>query len=207
MTVIKMTGFWKDSTKKVPTHFLDFLNYAGVISYQKKLKQIKILVSPDLPQIPKNIYIDPARPFSNIIWIKRVLSECSDFIYWMDKHFHKVALDWLWSTADSNRIRKIRILSLSSTGNNNVNKDTKKTYLHFKQEMKNKGIEVIWSVIDSTEMRDSHDRWIIGGNNYLLNLPNVNAIASGQRSEINHSDNYKDSLRAFETYWTKSQEL
>jgi len=206
LTVLKTTGFWFYESREPLTHFLDFLNYTGIITYNKKTRTVKILISPDAPRVPKNIFVDPARPFSNILWIKRVLSECKGSIYWLDKHFQKEALEWLWAVADASKIGEIRILSLDM-GDKNLGSDARKYYKRFKQEMSNKGITVTWAVIDSALIKDTHDRWIIDGKGYLRNIPNVNAISSGQRSEMNYSDNYDKALKAFNDYWSKSIEV
>jgi hypothetical protein len=206
ITVLKTTGFWFYSSVKPMTHFLDLLNQLDVISYNKKMKQIKILISPDAPYVPKNVFIDPSRPFSNILWIKRILSECFGSISWFDKHFQKEALEWLWAVADAEKIKEIKILSLD-LGDVNLGIDAKKSYRRFKQEMKNKGITVTWAVIDSKLVRDTHDRWIMDEVNYLRNVPNVNAISSGQRSEMLESKNYDQVMSAFTNYWTNSKEV
>lgn len=206
LTVLKTTGFWFYESKEPLTHFLDFLNYAEIITYHKKTRAVKILISPDTPRTPKNIFIDPARPFSNILWIKRVLAECEGSIMWLDKHFQKEGLEWIWSIADSDRIKEIRILSLNM-GDINLGSDARKYFKRFKQEMENKGIKTSWATIDSTKIRDTHDRWILDEVGYLRNVPNVNAISSGQRSEMNLSENYDDAHVAFKKYWLESTEI
>jgi hypothetical protein len=206
LTVLKATGFWFYSSAEPMTHFLDLLNQVGIISYSKKLRQVKVLVSPDAPYVPKNVFIDPNRPFSNILWIKRVLAECKGSILWFDKHFQKEALEWLWAIADANKITEIKLLSLD-LGEANLGSEARKSYKRFKQEMSAKGISVIWSIIDSKLVRDSHDRWILDGSGYLRNVPNVNAISSGQRSEMSASENYEHVLPVFEEYWEKSKEI
>lgn len=206
LTVLKTTGFWFYDSKEPLTHFLDFLNYAGIITYNKKTRAVKILISPDTLRTPKNIFIDPSRPFSNILWIKRVLGECEESISWLDKHFQKEGLEWLWGIADAERIKEIRILSLDM-GDVNLGGEARKYFKRFKQEMENKGIKVTWATIDSKQIRDAHDRWVIDGVGYLRNVPNVNALSSGQRSEMNLSENYDDARSAFEEYWSKSKEV
>jgi hypothetical protein len=86
----------------------------------------------------------------------------------------------------------------------NLGADARNAYKRFKKEMNNKGIDVTWATIDSRDIRDAHDRWIIGKNEYLRNIPNVNAISSGQRSEMNYSENYDEASTAFASYWAKS---
>ncbi len=73
-------------------------------------------------------------------------------------------------------------------GDVNLSSDARKYYRRFKQEMENKGISVAWATIDSKLVRDTHDRWILDDVGYLRNIPNVNAISSGQRSEMNLSE-------------------
>ena len=206
LTVLKATNFWFNDSNEPLTHFLDLLNYVGIVSYQKKIRKVKILISPDTPYVPKNIFIDPKRPFSNIIWIKRILGECEQNIYWLDKHFQKEAFEWLWAISDANKINEIRILSLD-LGDANLSTGAKKEYGRFKKEMGSKGISVKWATINSRDIKDAHDRWIIGGNEYLRNVPNVNAISSGQRSEMNYSENYDKALSAFIGYWKKATEI
>lgn len=206
LTVLKSTGFWTYSSIEPMTHFLDLLNQAGIISYSRKLRQVKILISPDTSHVPKNVFIDPSRPFSNILWIKRVLAECNGSILWFDKHFQKEAFEWLWAIADANKIKKIHVLSLD-LGEANLNTEAKKYYQRFKREMFGKGIEVLWRVIDSKLLRDTHDRWIMDDNEYLRNIPNVNAISSGQRSEMSKSENYNDVYSAFNDYWAKAADV
>ncbi len=206
ITVLKSTQLWGTSTRESLTHFLDLLNYVEIISYNKKAKGITVVISPDTEKTPISVFIDPDRPFSNLMWIKKILSECENYIYWFDKHFQKQALDWIWAIADSGKIKEIKILSLD-LGEDNLNKDVRNLYKRLKQELSLKGVQLIWSIIDSKSIKDSHDRWIIGGKDTVWNVPNVNAISSGQRSELNRSENYKQILEAFNQYWGLSTEV
>lgn len=206
LTVLKTTGFWFYDSREPLTHLLDFMNYAEIINYNKKTRVVRVLVSPDTSRAPRNVFIDPARPFSNIMWIKKVLSECVGGIYWLDKHFQKEALEWLWAIADASKIKQIRIISLD-LGEGNLNAVARKDIVRFKQEMANKKIDASWATIDSKLVRDAHDRWIIDDVDYARNVPNVNAISSGQRSEMNLTENYEEVKKAFDEYWNKSVEV
>ncbi len=206
LTVLKSTGYWAYDSMSPLTHFLDLLNYCSVATYNRKNKTIKILMSPDSPTVPKSVFIDPNRPFSNIMWLKRILAECTGHIYWLDKHFQKEAFEWIWAIADATKLDTIRILSLD-LGEANLNIEARNNYKRLKKELANKGIGLVWATIDSKLIRDAHDRWIIGGNNYVRNVPNVNAITSGQKSELNISDNYLEISQSFEDYWKHSTEV
>ena len=204
LTVLKSTGHCNDWYPHEMERFLELLDWSGIIRFDQKNYRLSVLVPPSTEILPNTIYIDPERPFSNVMWIKRVLKRCQGFIYWLDKHFEKSALEWLWEIANADKISEIRILSLDCE--NNVNKVAKKDYKRLNKELKNKGIDLIWAVIDSKSIRDTHDRWIIS-KDYAVNVPNVNAIASGQRSEMNKSENPNDIKKAFQKYWSKSKEI
>lgn len=206
LSTLKITGHWSYGVKGTLVHFLDLLNYVGIIKYQKSKQKIEILISPDVQPLPKNIFINPDRPYSNIVCVKKILGECNEYIYWLDKHFQKEGLEWIWAIADANKIKEVKILSLG-LADSNLNATTKKEYKRFKKELCLKGIQAEWRIVDSKNIKDTHDRWIIGGKKYLKNVPNVNAISSGQRSEITSSDNHKEVLSAFNAYWANGEEI
>jgi hypothetical protein len=198
ITVLKSVNFWESDIKLA--HFLDLLNSLEIITYNRKAKIIKILIPPDTEKIPPSIFIDPQRPYSNIMWIKKIISKCRGYLYWIDKHFQKEAFEWIFASADANKINEIKILSLDLKEDN---KNATKEYGRLKKELENKGINLEWHVIDSTFIKDSHDRWIISENE-ARNIPNVNAISSGQKSELNLSENKEILEKDFLEYWEKS---
>lgn len=206
LTVLKTTGFWIFEEKRLLTHFLDLLNLGKIIKYDRKNRKISVLVTPDQTKIPRSIYIEPERPYGNVYWAKRVLAECEGFIYWFDKHFMKDAFDWVYSIADANKINEIRILSLN-LGEQNLNKQAKKDYKRLKEELIKKKISLEWRTIDSDKVKDIHDRWVIGDKSYIRNLPDVNTILSGKRSEMMVSDNYFEVLSSFRNYWSLGSEI
>lgn len=200
LTVLKTKGFWIFKDKKLLTHFLDILNLTKIIKYDRKNRKIVILNSPDKVKVPRSVYIDPRRPYGNIYWVKRLLAECEGYIYWLDKHFMKEAFDWIYAIADANKINNIKILSLD-LGEGNLNRHAKKSYSRIKEELFQKKISIEWRTIDSDKVRDTHDRWIIGDKRYIRNVPDVNTILSGKRSEMVTSDNHDEILSAFHKYW------
>lgn len=201
ITVLKYTGLWGESL--TITHLLELLNHFKVIIYNRKNKTLIVSVQPNIESIPRSIFIDPKRPYSNIMWIKKIISSSKKYILWLDKHFQKEALEWIYSSADANNLKDIKILSLAIPDNG---KKIKKDFARFQRELKSRGIEVAWRVIDSKKMRDNHDRWIISENE-ARNIPNVNAISSGQLSEINISDNRDKLESAFMEYWEHADDI
>jgi len=206
LTVLKTTGFWVFEDKKLLTHYLDLLNLAKIIKYDRKNRKIVILISSDVVKVPRSVYIDPARPYGNVYWAKRLLAECEGFIYWLDKHFMKEAFDWIYTIADANKINDVKILSLD-LGEGNLNKQAKKDYKRLKEELSQKKISLEWRTILSDKVKDAHDRWIIGDNGYIRNIPDVNTILSGKRSEMVKSDNYAEILSSFRNYWSLGTEV
>ncbi len=184
--------------------FLGLLESAGVVSYNRRLRQITVLVEPSKKGIPANVFISPETPFSNIMWLRRILGECTNHIFWLDKHFYKIGLDHIWETADGTRIQEIRILSLELK--DNLTKAAREEYERLCKELSRKGISLEWRIIDSSKIRDTHDRWIIAANG-AWNVPNVNAIHSGQRSELNRSTNRDEVETAFLGYWNQASPI
>jgi len=58
-------------------------------------------------------------------------------------------------------------------------------------------------VIDSTKIRNTHDRWVIGADT-ARNVPNVNAIYTGQHSEMHVSPRRADLSGLFDGYWAEA---
>ena len=206
LTVLKTTDFWIFDDKRLLTHFLNLLNLVKIIKYDRKNRRVVMLINPNILKAPRSIYIDPTMPYGNIFWFKRVLAECEGYIYWFDKHFMKEAFDWIYAISDANKISEVKILSLD-LGEGNLNKHAKKDYRRLKDELSKKKISIEWRTIDSDKVRDVHDRWVIGNNDYVRNVPDVNTILSGKRSELVNTDNHDKILSAFMGYWDQGVEV
>lgn len=205
LAVLKSRGYWRFDDEKPLTHLLNVLNTAGLVTYSKKHRTLKVLHNPHDPSLaaPSSMFVDPATPYSNIQWLRKILRECNDHIYWLDKHFLKKGLEFIWEVADANKVREIVILSISLREHD---KSTTKEYRKLKDELSQKGISLKWMIIDSKLIRDTHDRWILskdGG----WNVPDISTIVSGSRSEIHKSSNLNDVERAFLGYKKLSKEL
>ncbi len=92
----------------------------------------------------------------------------------------------------------MRILSLELDGNSSSR--VRKKYLALQQELSGKDITLEWRFINSTLVRETHDRWVIGDST-ARNLPDVGTIFSGNHSEISKSDHAERLNKTFEGYW------
>ncbi len=205
LAILKSRGFWYYTDESPLTHLLALMNQAGLVSYSKKHRTLRVLhnVKENEKQVPNNIFVDQNTPYSNIEWLRRVLKTCTGHIFWLDKHFLKIGLSYIWEIADANKVTQITIVSLSLKEHD---KSTTKEYRRLKEELAHKGIELKWLVINSTKIRDSHDRWILT-EQAGWNLPDLGTIIAGNRSEINTSPNYKEVTSAFNDYKGKAKEL
>lgn len=206
LSILKSRGFWFYEDESPLTNLLLMMNSASLITYSKKFRTIEILHNPTLEEseMPSSIFIDPTHPYSNKVWLKRILRDCNGYIYWLDKHFTSAGLEYLWEIVDANKVRDIKILSLGLDVH--ITAKAVKEYKDLKKELTNKGITLEWLKIDSNLIRDTHDRWILS-NKIAWNLPDVNTIMSGSRSDINKSGSYKEMNAAFIDYLKYAKEI
>lgn len=182
---------------------LTILSLFGVISYKRG--QIEILEPPiSEGVVPASVFISRDTPFSNTLWLTRVLRECSGHIYWFDKHFQPGGLEIIADAADGNRVSDIRVLSLKL--DDNSSSKTRKKYQALQRELQGKGIAFEWRFIDSTLVRSVHDRWIIGDAT-ARNVPDVGTVLSGNYSEIAKSEHADRLNLEFEQYWTQGAQF
>jgi hypothetical protein len=203
-TVLRSQGFGDSLTDRSLGALLMMMQRAGSISYSKASGQVRVVGEAAEAPLPRSIFIHPRAPFSNKAWLRKVLQECSGYIYWLDKHFMPVAFEAIVETADANRITSIKVLSLHLPEHDSTGART--SYRDLSTELSNKGIDFLWHVVPSTALRATHDRWIIGATT-ARNVPNVNAIYSGQHSELNMSDQQKELEGLFLQYWGFSHPL
>ena len=206
LSILKSRGLWAYSNEKPLTNLLILMNSTNLIIYSNKHGTIKVVFTPDSSEesLPANIFIDPSLPYGNKMWLNKILSDCKEYIYWIDKHFTSSGLEFIWESADANKVKKIIVLSLYLE--NLHGKNFIKKYKELKQELAIKGIEFQWNVIDSKLIRDNHDRWILSKGS-AWNLPDLNTITTGNRSEITKSPHGSEMEKAFAKYLPMSREI
>lgn len=202
-TVLRSQGFGDGLTDRSIGSLLALMDRAGLIQYNRRQGQIIVMERPShASEPPSSIFISPETPFGNRLWLRRVLERCAGFLYWLDKHFTTPAFEALWEEADGNRVSDVRVLSLYLADYHSGRK-AKKDYKDLVTELSHRRVTLEWRVIDSKEIRATHDRWLIGLDS-AWNIPNVNAIYSGQHSELNKSAQ-ADQLRSlFLDYWQQA---
>ncbi len=202
-TVLRSQGFGQNLKDRDLGFFVALLNRAGILSYVKSTGAVSVLVHPAREEnVPASVFISPGTPFGNRVWLRRILEAATGDLRWLDKHFTSAAFEAIWEAVDGNRVSLVRILSIylpDVHGGKRVRRD----FANLQSELAARGVKLEWHVIDSTKIRDTHDRWVIGDES-ARNVPNVNAIISGQHSELNLSSQREELARLFDGYWTDS---
>jgi len=200
--VLRSRGFLDSHPDRCIGSLLMLLNHAELVEYSKSNRSVRVIWTPsDQSATPRCVFVSRETPFGNRAWLRALLRSCDEFVYWLDKHFLPAMFDDLWSSADGNRISEVRILSLHNS--DIVTRKTLRLYTSLVQELGSKGIKVEWRVVDSRLVRDTHDRWVISASS-AWNVPNANAILSGQNSEIVRSESVGQLLQLFLGYWEKA---
>ncbi|MCF7878797.1 MAG: hypothetical protein K9L95_04930 [Candidatus Omnitrophica bacterium] len=143
--------------------------------------------------------LSPSKPFSNKKAVRDIISNCEGYIYWVDKYFSKVGLDWLSESINVNKVTKVKILMLPDKVNNkfiSLYKDLKKEFKSDKIKLEIRGI------VDKKVGSGIHDRWIIS-EGLCYNVPSTDTVARGQYTEVKQSSNFPP----FDKWWRKSKDI
>lgn len=186
-------------------NLLEVLNRNKIVVFNRKSKSVIMLIAPlesAQGNAPDHIYIDSSRPFSNDVMIREILREARGKLMWLDKYFQKEGLEWLLREADANNIHTIEIVS-SDTGKP-TDPYALSDYKKLKKELGIKGISLEWRILARDKSHDFHDRWILDDNELCYNIPSINSIKSGQKSELHKSPNGSKVRLSFEKYFGAS---
>lgn len=202
-TVLRSYGFGAGLTERSLGTLLTIMVAAGQVSYARG--SLRVLSAPQTETlVPECVLIGPDTPYGNEAWMRRLLGGCEGDVIWFDKHLMPPALDWLWESADGARQNSIRLLSLRLEGNSS--KNVRRRYLNLQRELAQRGIALEWRMVDPAVVKKTHDRWIVDSRG-AYNVPNVNAISTGQLSEINRSSSSDPILAELEGIWERASEL
>ncbi|QRY47027.1 hypothetical protein JVX93_09630 [Mycolicibacterium boenickei] len=205
-TVLRSQGFGDGLRDRHLGSLIALMQRAEIVDYSKSTGSVKVLIHPaQAHTVPSSVFISPRTPFGNRVWLRRVLAEGTGNLAWLDKHFTSAAFESLWEAIDGNRVSLVRILSLYLT-DYHAGRRVKRDFGNLKAELSNRGVDLQWRVIDSSLIKDTHDRWIISDDG-ARNIPNVNAIMSGQHSELNLSSQRAELSSIFDGYWNTAQSI
>jgi len=201
-TVLRSQKLTDGLTDRSLGTLLALLNRFEIVRYSKGDGSFEVLIKPQVAaQPPRSIFIAPDTAYGNRVWLRRVLEECDDHIYWLDKHFKPIAFEPLWEAADRSRIRDVKVLSLRLADNSG--RQPLRDYSDLKKELAGRGIRLEWRYIEPASIRDTHDRWIIG-KSVARNIPDVGSVFSGHHSELNISDQAPKLRELFLDYWIEA---
>jgi len=182
------------STNKGILSKLNQLEYK-VQSHDKKIRTIFEVIHKPL----ESKLLSPRKPFSNKKAIRDIIRSCREYIYWVDKYFSRVGLDWLSELLDIRKVGNVRILMVPEKADEKFIS----LYKDLKKEFKNNGIKCELRVIVDKKLKaDIHDRWVIS-KNLCYNMPSTDTVARGQYSEVKRTTNFPP----FDNWWRKSKNI
>lgn len=172
---------------------------------KQNLPEIEIISSlranPRKKNKQKVVEIEPSRKYGNSLKLKKILRGCSDRIWWIDKHFTQVGLEYIYENMDKTKIKEVKIL-LSINSNIDFDK-FKKEFDKFSSDVAIDNVKAECKIICSKEIVNLiHGRFIITKDK-TFSVPPINSLLMGQYDQI--QDNAL--LPPFETWWNSAKDL
>lgn len=144
---------------------------------------IAAVTGASLPQPgAQDAFLDPRRPFSNELALRRVLRSLSGDILWYEQHMTRKALELLADELDKESARSVRLLS----GPTHVDDRARRAFERFAEEMSNVGVEAEWRVMPTDQARVIHVRAIFDDAG-AWELPPLNILLMGTVDSIHAS--------------------
>lgn len=144
--------------------------------------------------------IVPHLPFRNRINLYKVFSNCTSYLWWLDKHFlfNGFALLDDWCHCESPRVAEIRILGSDLVGSQGLTR-LRRNFPPFQTELNNLRISAELRILrDPSIKRVLHDRYIIS-ENIAFNVLPVGSLIRGQQGSLYVEENPPD----FESLWSR----
>lgn len=162
---------------------------------QLLLKAISSVTGAALPdEEAKDAYLDPAKPFTNELALRKVIRSLSGRVLWYEQHMSRKNLEPLIEEIDPELVNEIRLLS----GPANVTDKVKRAFESFAAEMQNKGVQAEWRILPADVSRDIHAR-VLFDDAAVWELPPLNSLYKGTVDSIRLSKMPRDS---FEVAWS-----
>lgn len=159
---------------------------------QLLLKAISSVTGAPLPdQEAKDAYLDPAKPFTNELALRKVIRSLSGRAFWYEQHMSRKNLEPLIEEIDPEQVSEIRLLS----GPAHVTDKVKRAFESFAAEMQNKGVRVEWRILPPDVARDIHAR-VLFDDAAVWELPPLNSLYKGTVDSIHLSEMPRESFEA-----------
>jgi hypothetical protein len=140
-------------------------------------------------------YLDPKRPFTNELALRRVIRELRGRVLWYEQHMGIKALEILADEIDRGNVSELRLLS----GQANITDRVKKSFARFATELQHEGVSTGWRVLTADAARQFHAR-VLFDDESIWELPPLNSLLQGTVDSIRPSSMPR---KAFEEAWTR----
>jgi hypothetical protein len=148
----------------------------------------------ELPQrLPDDVVLDPARPYSNELALRRLVRSLHGRVFWYEQHMDRKVLEILADELDRAAVTDLRLLS----GPSNISAKAQRAFERFDAEMAQAATACEWRVLPAELARGIHARVIFddaGG----WELPPLNSLLKGTVDSIHRSSMQRD---PFEDAW------
>jgi hypothetical protein len=173
------TRAWNDADF---TRVLDSPNYAGLISYSRKVRRVRVLSGAPASSPPAaSAPVSPSTPYRNKRMLAQIVAGARRILYWFDPHFPRQGLEFIYAEAAVGTVQSIRILSC---GRSEATAAACDDYRRLRDEIKLRGTSLEWrALVDREDFTDKHDRWLLADDE-LWNLPPLKAILAGKWGTI-----------------------
>lgn len=133
-------------------------------------------------EVVSDAYLDPARPYSNELALKKIVRGLRGRVFWWEQHMDRKVLEVLIDTLDSTQVTELRLLS----GPANISAKTKRAFERFVAEMTGQGVDCNWRILDASKARNLHAR-VLFDDDKTFELPPLNSLYRGTVDSIRTS--------------------
>jgi hypothetical protein len=150
---------------------------------QLVLKAIASVTGAVLPELGGvEAYLDPARPFTNELALRKVIRGLRGRLFWYEQHMTRKNLEPLIEEVQGGLVTEVRLLS----GPAHISEKLKRSYEAFATEMKGKGVMTDWRILPDKVARDMHAR-VLFDDASTWELPPLNSLYKGTVDSIHSS--------------------
>lgn len=142
-------------------------------------------------------YLDPSRPFTNELALRKVIRGLSGRVLWYEQHMSRKNLEPLIEEINPELVDEIRLLS----GPAQVTEKVKRAFGSFATELQNNCVHAEWRVLPAEAARAFHAR-VLFDDVSAWELPPLNSLYKGTVDSIHMS---KIPREPFESAWSSDE--